>query len=363
MSRLENLCLSITDCPHSTPKWLKEGIPVIRNFNLKDGRLDFKDDFYVDQDTYEKRIKRAKPEPGDLVFSREAPIGEVAIIPDGLECCLGQRLVLFKPDRSKIIPQYLLYAIQSTSVQLQIQKIRDRGGTVSNLNLPNIRGLEIPTAPIEVQNEIVLILDTASKLIQEMEEEVKLREEEIIILRKNLFDQIQETNQNLLKDFISIAKGKALGRKYLVENGQYPYYNGGIEPSGYYDQYNTEQGSITISSGGAAGAVNFPKEPFWAGGDCFVVLPKSPELSTRFLWYFLKENEAKLKRKAVGAGIPHLHKKHIENLVIPLIPLKEQRKITDILDTCSDLITTLKEEIELRREEFDLLRNKLLTFD
>ena len=91
---LNDLCVDIIDCPHSTPEWLDEGIPVIRNYNLSGGRFDFTKPSFVDEETYISRIKRGKPEADDIIISREAPIGEVAIVPEGFKCCLGQRLVL-----------------------------------------------------------------------------------------------------------------------------------------------------------------------------------------------------------------------------------------------------------------------------
>ena len=41
--KLQELCIDIIDCPHSTPNWKNEGIRVVRNFNLKDGNIDFTD--------------------------------------------------------------------------------------------------------------------------------------------------------------------------------------------------------------------------------------------------------------------------------------------------------------------------------
>lgn len=55
---LESLCSEIIDCPHSTPKWLDEGIPVVRNYNLVDGHIDTSNLSYVDESTYLDRIKR-----------------------------------------------------------------------------------------------------------------------------------------------------------------------------------------------------------------------------------------------------------------------------------------------------------------
>ncbi|MGV3344461.1 restriction endonuclease subunit S [Enterobacteriaceae bacterium LUAb1] len=141
---LEELCISITDCPHSTPNWSNEGLIVIRNFNIKNGSLDLSKPSYTDKDSFAERIKRAKPEPGDIIITREAPMGQVCIIPEGVKCCLGQRMVLIKVDTTKISGEYLLFALQSAFVQKQIKKSDKTGSIVSNLCIPDLKSLEIP---------------------------------------------------------------------------------------------------------------------------------------------------------------------------------------------------------------------------
>ncbi|MFM6076620.1 MAG: restriction endonuclease subunit S, partial [Dolichospermum sp.] len=89
-------------------------------------------------------ISRSQPYPGDLIITREAPMGEVCIIPDGIECCLGQRLVLIKPNLNKINNKYLLYALLSEYTQKQIQQSNNTGSIVSNLRIPLLKNLDIP---------------------------------------------------------------------------------------------------------------------------------------------------------------------------------------------------------------------------
>lgn len=160
-SPLIDLCIAISDCPHYTPNWTTSGKLVIRNFNIKNGRLDLSQKYYTDNDTFQDRIKRHVPEPGDLIITREAPMGEVCIIPDGLECCLGQRMVLIKPDPQKVNHKYLLYTLLSEYVQNQIQKSNTSGSIVSNLCIPDLEQLNIPILPIPEQERIA---DTLSAI-------------------------------------------------------------------------------------------------------------------------------------------------------------------------------------------------------
>ncbi|GHZ93633.1 restriction endonuclease subunit S [Vibrio cholerae] len=159
---LESLCELVVDCPHSTPEWTDEGIIVLRNQNIKNGVLDLSSPSFTNEDDYQKRIKRAVPRAGDIVFTREAPMGEVCMVPEGLKCCLGQRQVLLRP-KSDVNGQYLFWALQSPYVQQQIAWNEGTGSTVSNVRIPVLKALNIP----RIGNEDMIaksLTDIASKL-------------------------------------------------------------------------------------------------------------------------------------------------------------------------------------------------------
>jgi type I restriction enzyme S subunit len=163
---LNNLCIEIVDCHHSTPNWTESGKLVVRNFNIRNGRLQLSDTSFTDEETYKERIRRSKPESGDLIITREAPMGEVCIIPEGVECCLGQRMVLIKPDVKKVGSKYLLYALQSEFVQKQIKKSDKTGSIVSNLRIPVLKELLIPSFDIIREQRIGEILDAIVSKIE-----------------------------------------------------------------------------------------------------------------------------------------------------------------------------------------------------
>ena len=178
---LEDFCSAIIDCPHSTPSWLENGKLVLRNFNLKNGQIDLSDPSYTDEKTFKLRNARVKPEPGDLAISREAPMGEVAMIPEEIECCLGQRMVLLRPNTEICDTHYLLYALLSEYVQTQIKRNDTSGSIVSNLCIPDLAALRIPDYDLEAQRKIGATLSTIDdkiannkKLMNELEKTARL---------------------------------------------------------------------------------------------------------------------------------------------------------------------------------------------
>lgn len=155
---LASLCLLVVDCPHATPEWTASGVVVLRNQNIKGGRLDLTTPSFTDEAHYLGRIRRAAPQEGDLVITREAPMGEVCQIPAGLKCCLGQRQVLLRPDPEKVDSRFLLYALQSPYLQHQIGWNEGTGSTVSNLRIPVLEALKVPTPSVAIQREVASVL-------------------------------------------------------------------------------------------------------------------------------------------------------------------------------------------------------------
>jgi type I restriction enzyme S subunit len=163
--RLDEVTTLIVDCPHSTPKWTHSGVVVLRSQNIRNGRLDLSSTSYTDEAGYQARIKRAPPTAGDLVITREAPMGEICEIPEGLRCCLGQRMVLLRVNHT-MHPKYLLYAIQSPYLQNQIGWSEGTGTTVSNIRLPDLRAFDIPTPPLKIQKWIAQVLSALDDKIE-----------------------------------------------------------------------------------------------------------------------------------------------------------------------------------------------------
>ena len=150
---LQSVCELIIDCPHTTPTFLSEGVRVARNFNIRDGRFVPEPAYYTSEEQYRERVRRAVPEPGDVLFSREAPVGEACVIPAGMRLSLGQRTMLLRPDKSRLRPDFLVYSFYSPVLSAYMKSIAS-GLTVAHLNVADVRSLPLPLPTIEVQEGI-----------------------------------------------------------------------------------------------------------------------------------------------------------------------------------------------------------------
>ena len=161
---LQEICARVVDCPHTTPHFVDNGVLVIRNFNIRNGELDLSRPHFTSQAEYALRIARERPRPGDLVFSREAPVGQACIIPPGITASLGQRTMLLRPDTEIVLAEYLLGILCTPQLQSDMA-LKSTGVTAPHLNVADVRRLVIPVPRLAEQGELAVALVAVRKAV------------------------------------------------------------------------------------------------------------------------------------------------------------------------------------------------------
>lgn len=167
---ISSVCEGIFDGPHATPKKTPHGPVFLGISSLIRGQLDLSSTEHLSEDDFTKWTKRVIPRQGDVVFSYETRLGDAALIPAGLRCCLGRRMALMRIDRLKAIPEYILYAYLGPEFQDEIRKRTIHGSTVDRLPLNQFGSFPIRIPPIYVQHEIVEILKSLDDRISLLRE-------------------------------------------------------------------------------------------------------------------------------------------------------------------------------------------------
>lgn len=337
---IRELCSVVVDCPHSTPKWTANGKIVIRNKNIKHGKIDFSSPSYTDDEHFAQRIKRAKPQPGDIIITREAPIGDVGMIPENTECCLGQRMVLLRANQSVCDNFYLLYSLQSLYVQHQISWSEGTGTTVSNLRIPHLEQIQIPYLPLEQQAKI-------SSVLRALEEKIENNRR----LNDNLEQQAQSYFQELFVDNadpewttgsisdLGVVVGGSTPSKakpeYYTESGiawitpkdlsinKSKFISHGendITELGLKNSSATimPEGTVLFSSRAPIGYIAIAAGEVTTNQGFKSVVPK-PEIGTPFVYFFLKHNLPIIEGMASGSTFKEVSGSTMKNIpaVIP----------------------------------------------
>ena len=165
-----------------------------------------------------------------------------------------------------------------------------------------------------------------------------------------------------LSGISNIVKGKQINGDFLAEVGEYYVMNGGTEPSGYYDNYNVEANTISISEGGnSCGYVQFNRMPFWSGGHCYTIQDIVSDVETLYLYHYLKSKEDSIMKLRIGTGLPNIQKKDLAEFKVIIPAIEQQRTISNILS-----LLERKNEIEgqlliaMRTEKQYLLRQMFI---
>ena len=238
---------------------------------------------------------------------------------------------------------------------------------------------QIPLPPLKVQEEIVRILDKFGELEAELEAELETRKNQYEFWRGKLLNQKNEVKK--LSEVSDVIDSLHATPQY-VENG-YPMIRvadvkGGIvNTTGalrvdvetynkFVSKYKPQKGDIIISRVGSFGNLCIVgDEDMCLGQNTSIIHPR---INDKYLYYYLSSDIVQdwIKNNVNGSGYKSLSLANINEIPIAVPSIQEQQKVANILDQFDKLINDISEglpaEIELRRQQYEYYRNKLLSF-
>ena len=177
--------------PYPMDSFLVKNCP--NHCNLEDTK-------FVDQPTYEFWSRRCPPQPGDIIFTREAPMAEVGMIPPGQTICMGQRMMLLRADNEDLLAEYLVYVLQAPFIRRYAEEVAVGTG-VKHLRVKDVEQLPIVIPPIYEQRLIVKIIKELFKAIALVEQQyhannIYLAQLDCSILAKAFRGELVEQDPN-----------------------------------------------------------------------------------------------------------------------------------------------------------------------
>ena len=187
LERISTLCTDIVDCVNKTAPTVEYVTPyrMIRTTNVRDGIIETDNMRYVTEETYIAWSRRICLEVGDLVFTREAPMGECGLIQDPKGLFLGQRTMLYRVDPEKLDNGFLLCSMQSDYVQSQIQDLGG-GSTTPHLRVPDCGKILLKIPPVHEQRNISASIKTVVKHIEAQQKKLQ----QALALKKALMQDL-----------------------------------------------------------------------------------------------------------------------------------------------------------------------------
>ena len=158
---------SIIDYRGRTPEKTEDGRFLVTAKNVRDGQIDYEiSQEFTSEDEYQRIMTRGMPQIGDVLFTTEAPLGEVANV-DDVSIALAQRIIKFRPKSDRLNPYFLKYWILSYSFQSELHQYAT-GSTAQGIKASKLCLLKLNLPPLKEQVQIANFLDRKTQQIDEL---------------------------------------------------------------------------------------------------------------------------------------------------------------------------------------------------
>lgn len=258
-------------------------------------------------------------------------VGQANVYLDSKPAVFGGFVIRGK-SKSNYYPMFFRYLLASPTARKKII-VKGAGAQHFNIGQDGLSKVCLNIPSIQEQEKIAKLFEcidtriaTQNKIIEDLK---KLKS----AISERLFKSVKGFTV-LLSDLCDIVKGKQINGENLSDSGNYYVMNGGTEPSGYYDNYNVEASTISISEGGnSCGYVQFNTSPFWSGGHCYSIQNIADKVDNMYLYHYLKSNEDAIMKLRIGSGLPNIQKKDLAMFKIIVPKIEWQIKISTFLSS------------------------------
>lgn len=344
---------------------VQSGVPCLRYGEIYTTYGDVTEELtsFVSEDT----ARRATPlDHGDIIFAASGEtageIGKaVAWLGYGTAVAGGDTIILRGHGQD---PTFLGHALNADDAVRQKSRL-GKGHSVVHIHEAELARVSVFLPPVSEQRKIGEILRTWDEAIEKLSLLRQAKEKRFNAVKARLLSPTLEEDWTSvpLLDVASIRKGQQLNKLDMTDGGKYPVWNGGVSPSGYTDSFNTQKYTITVSEGGnSCGFVNYINEPFWLGGHCYAIKKlRDAKIKYRYLYFFLKAHERRIKRLRVGSGLPNIQRNDLLRYIVCYPNTETQDRITRLMDIYDSELKNLQTETDLLTRQKLGLMQKVLT--
>ena len=388
----------VIDCKHRTPKYVKNGIPLVSPGTIKWGAIDLESPTKrVTAEEYESLMDHCTVEYGDLVLSRNQSVGIASFVDSDKPFVLGQDTVLVKPKGSD--PRFLFYNLQSTDTQKTIFKLAG-GSTFSRINLGDIRKLKAIYPPFAEQQKIAKILSTWDKaistterLIENSTQQKKALMQQLLTGKKRLLDEsgkrfegewkvvkLQSVLDLMRSGLSRKLENDNVGIAVIRSNNMGSKYTNNVDLKYWYldDPQGANVSNYILDDGDLL--VNFINSASQIGKSCIYrknleidsiyttnilrIKPNLDKICSTFLYLITQTANydsyiTSITKPAVNQA--SFTTKEFGNLEFNLPSLEEQQKIATVLTNADKEIELLEQQLADLQQEKKALMQQLLT--
>ncbi|WP_242917371.1 restriction endonuclease subunit S [Pontibacter liquoris] len=376
-----------------TPKKTISGIPLITAKNVKMGYINEEPREFIAEEAYESWMTRGIPNEGDVLFTTEAPLGNVARLNTSARIALAQRMITFQAY-DFLNSSFLHYNLMSPQFQKALNS-KATGTTVKGIKAANLKQLEIFIPPLSEQQEIVARIEELFSELEKGKEQLEIALKQLKVYRQAVLKWAFEgrfTN-SVVKDG-ELPEGwsnSSIGEIFEVFVGSTPsrkidsYWNGNINwvSSGEVAFCNinetkqkiTEEGLTKsscklhppgtviiamIGEGKTRGQAAILKVEATHNQNTAAIRVDQDKYLSKLLYYFLVWKYEDNRRVGSGNNQKALNKERVKSIPIQLIPLVEQHHLVQEIESRLSVCDKVEETITKGIQQAETLRQSIL---
>ncbi|WP_421326406.1 restriction endonuclease subunit S [Aeromonas veronii] len=138
----------VVDCKHITAEFIDDGIPLASIREVQSWEVDLSNAKQTSEEYYNALIDGGRiPENGDIIYSRNATVGEAArVTAEHPRFAMGQDVCLLKRIRKCIDTDFFMYQLKSRIISYQLDTLMV-GSTFKRINVDDIRNFVVVVPP------------------------------------------------------------------------------------------------------------------------------------------------------------------------------------------------------------------------
>ncbi|WP_206198982.1 restriction endonuclease subunit S [Zoogloea dura] len=354
----------IMDYRGRTPKklgmdWGGGDIPALSAGNVKMGYVDFDAECYFGSEAlYSRWMTRGDIAKDDILFTTEAPLGNVALIPDDRKYILSQRTILLQINKERASSRFILQMLLSDGFQ-RILEDYSSGSTAKGIQRKKFEQLSIAIPPLPEQRAIASALSDVDALLTSLDSLIaKKRDLKQAAMQQLLTGQTRlpgfegDWAVRRLGDIAPLQRGFDLPNPNL-RSGPYPvvYSNGVLN---HHASYQVEGPGVVTGRSGTIGKVTYVEGAYWPHNTALWVT-NFKNNNPRFVFYLYSHID--FGRFATGSGVPTLNRNDVHSFTVAIPATNEEQ--TAIAAVLSDMDAELT-VLEARREKTRLLKQGMM---
>lgn len=374
--------IKLIDYRGRTPVKTQSGVRLITAKNVKLGYLQLEPQEFIDSNEYDSWMKRGVPNFGDVIFTTEAPLANVAQIDTTEKVAFAQRIIVMQPQKDKINQTFLKYLLLSNSVRKEILN-KGTGATVQGIKSSLLKKIEFYLPSLYEQQRIVDILDEAFAATTIAKENADKNLENTKELFESYLQKVFTDKKFEIKalgdicedvEYGSSTKSKKVGKIAVlrmgnIQNRKFNWeklvYSDDIEDNKkYLLKYNDVLFNRTNSPELVGKTAIYKGEmPAIFAGYLIRIHRKENLLDADYLNYYLNSKIALDYGKTVvisSVNQANINGAKLKGYPIPCPTLKEQQVIVQKFDTLSAEVKKLEAIYQQKLDDLEELKNSIL---